>query len=96
MTTSQDEQGRRSIIERHLQSVLLAVITAVLLYMGQFVITSREESVRIATQLAVLTNEVAALRGQLSAMQTSYATREEWRDHETRLRAIEQPGRPQR
>lgn len=50
---AQDDLGRRSIIERHLQSVLLAVITAVLLYMGQFVITSREESVRIATQLAV-------------------------------------------
>jgi len=28
-------------------------------------------------------------------MQTSYATREEWRDHETRLRNIEQPNRAQ-
>lgn len=86
--------GRGSIVERYIQSVLLTVITAVLLYMGSFVITSREDSVRVSTQLASLTGEVAALRGQLSAMQASYATREEWRDHEVRLRTIEQSKKP--
>lgn len=89
-----DTPARGSIIERHVQSVLLTIITAVLLYMGSFVITSREDAVRVTTQLASLTSEIAAVRSQLAAMQANYATREELRDHEHRLRVIEQGKKP--
>lgn len=78
-----------SIIEQHAQSVLLAIITAALIYSGTFVVQAREDSVRSAAQLAALTTEVAALRAQLAVMQANYVGRDDFRDHETRLRHLE-------
>jgi hypothetical protein len=89
--TPLDSGSRRkgSIIEQHAQSVLLAIITAALIYSGTFVVQAREDSVRSASQLAALTTEVAALRAQLAVMQANYVGRDEFRDHETRLRHLE-------
>lgn len=78
-----------SIIEQHAQSVLLAIITAALIYSGTFVVQAREDSVRSAAQLAALTTEVAALRAQLAVMQANYVGRDDFRDHEARLRHLE-------
>lgn len=83
----------RSIFERHTQSVLLAVTTAAVLYSGSFVVQAKEDAARTSAQLAVLTTEVAGLRAQLAVMQTSFATRDDYRDHETRLRALESSAR---
>ena len=96
--TTEDSQaidkplGRRNLLEQHAQSVLLALITAALLYSGSFVLQAREDAVRTAAQLATLTSEVAALRAQLAAMQAAYGGfvgREDFRDHEDRLRSLE-------
>lgn len=81
--------ARRNLLEQHAQSVLLAVITAALIYSGSFVLQAREDSVRTAAQLATLTSEVAALRVTLSGMQSNYVGREDFRDHEVRLRQLE-------
>lgn len=82
-------ERKSSLIERHLQSVLLALITAALLYSGSFVVQAREDAVRTAAQLAALTSEVAGLRSQLGVMQGSYVQRDDWKDHEARLRHLE-------
>ena len=85
--------AKRSVIEQHAHSVLLAVITAVVLYSGSFVVTAREESSRIAVQMVTLTSEVQALRAQIAVMQQAYVTREDFRDHENRVRALESAAR---
>lgn len=83
-------KGRgRNLLEQHAQSVLLAVITAALIYSGSFVLQAREDSVRTAAQLAALTSEVAALRVALTGMQGNYTNREDYRDHEVRIRQLE-------
>lgn len=82
-------RSKRSIIEQHAQSVLLVVISSALVYSGTFVVGAREDAVRTQTQLAALTQEVAAVRAQLAALQANYTTREDYRDHEMRLRQIE-------
>lgn len=83
-------KGRgRNLLEQHAQSVLLAVITAALIYSGSFVLQAREDSVRTAAQLATLTSEVAALRVALTGMQSNYTNREDYRDHEVRIRQLE-------
>ncbi len=92
--SEQSDHGRvkRPMLEQHLQSILLTIITAALLYSGSFVVQAREQSARIETQLAVLATEVSALRSQLAAIQTtqaSFATRSELRDLEERMRALE-------
>lgn len=79
----------RSLLEQHAQSVLLAVITAALIYSGSFVLQAREDSVRTAAQLATLTSEVAALRVALTGMQGNYTSRDDYRDHEVRIRQLE-------
>lgn len=82
-------ERKSSLIERHLQSVLLALITAALLYSGSFVVQAREDAVRTSSQLSALTSEVAGLRAQLGVMQGSYVQRDDFRDHEVRLRHLE-------
>lgn len=88
--SGEDEAPTRAAgIERHVQSVLLATITAVVLYSGAFVIGAREDAVRFTGQIAMLASEVAALRTQLTQMQGNYVSREDYRDHEQRLRTLE-------
>ena len=81
--------AKRSLIEQHFQSVLLAIITAALIYSGTFVVQAREDAVRTASQLAALTSEVAGLRLQVGVLQGSYVQRDDFRDHEARLRHLE-------
>lgn len=85
----QEATPKRSLIEQHFQSVLLAIITAALIYSGTFVVQAREDAVRTASQLAALTSEVAGLRSQLGVLQGSYVQRDDWKDHESRLRHLE-------
>lgn len=89
MAAEEVTERKSSLIERHLQSVLLALITAALVYSGSFVVQAREDAVRTAAQLAALTSEVAGLRSQLGVMQGSYVQRDDWKDHESRLRHLE-------
>lgn len=89
MAAEEVTERKSSLIERHLQSVLLALITAALLYSGSFVVQAREDAVRTSSQLSALTSEVAGLRAQLTVMQGSYVQRDDWKDHESRLRHLE-------
>lgn len=89
MNTADEQQPKRSLIEQHFQSVLLAIITAALIYSGTFVVQAREDAVRTASQLVALTNEVAGLRNQIGVMQGNYVQRDDYRDHEARLRHLE-------
>jgi sensor domain CHASE-containing protein len=88
------DSAKRSVIEQHAQSVLLAVITAAVIFSGTFVVQAREDSVRVATQLAAMANEISALRAQLASMQSNYVGRDDFRDHEARLRNLERTVRP--
>ena len=89
MAAEEVTERKSSLIERHLQSVQLALITAALLYSGSFVVQAREDAVRTSSQLSALTSEVAGLRAQLAVMQGSYVQRDDFRDHESRLRHLE-------
>lgn len=83
---------KRNVLEQHAQSVALAVITAAVLYSGSFVVQAREDSVLLTSQMASLTAEVAAMRAQMVVLQGNYVSREDYRDHEARLRHLENRG----
>lgn len=87
---------KRSLIEQHAQSVLLAVITAAVLYSGSFVVKAREDAVLLAAQMSSLTTEVAAMRAQIVVMQGNYVLRDDFRDHENRIRQLERAGAARR
>ena len=79
----------RSGIERHFQSLALTLIAAAVLYMAGFVVEAREEAAANRERLAAISSQMAEVQRQLTAIQGNFVTREEWRDHETRLRALE-------
>lgn len=95
-SSSEDKEARRGVLERHFHTLALSLITAGVVYLGSFVVQAREDAVRSAAQqqtttqqLVALTAEVAGLRAQLSAMQVSYVPRDDFKDHETRIRHLE-------
>ncbi len=79
-----------SSMERHFQSLALALITAAALFMASFVVGAREEAAAQKEWRVSMSQQMGALQTQLAALQASYVTREEWRDHEVRIRAVEQ------
>ncbi len=76
-------------IERHFQSLALALITAAVLYMASFVVGAREEAAANRERLASISAQMATVQAQLTAIQGNFVTRDEWRDHETRVRTLE-------
>jgi type IV secretory pathway VirB6-like protein len=88
--TQQPEKGG---LERHFQSLALALITAAVLYMASFVVGAREEAAANKERLAGIAAQMAAVQAQLAAIQGNFVTRDEWRDHETRVRDLESQGR---
>lgn len=83
-------EKRSSLLEQHAQSVLLVIISSALIYSGSFVVSAKEDAARVSAQLSTLTTEVAAMRAQMGVMQSSYINRDDFRDHESRLRHLEQ------
>jgi hypothetical protein len=73
------EEPRKTALERHVQSILLSIVTAAVLYGGKFVVDQREQAARIETQIGMLLGEVNGARAQMADL----------RDHEYRLRALE-------
>ena len=82
-------------LEKHVQTILLAVITAGIVGGAAFFIGAREDAVRFGAQISHLAAEVTAMRSEVALMRNSYVNRDEWRDHESRLRALEHRQRTQ-
>jgi len=83
------EPKREGGLERHFQSLALALITAAVLCMASFVVGAREEAAANRERLASISTQMATVQAQLTAIQGNFVTRDEWRDHETRVRALE-------
>ena len=66
-----------------------ALLAAAVLYMASFVVGAREEAAANKERLASIAAQMQAVQSQLSAIQGNFVTREEWRDHETRVRVLE-------
>lgn len=86
-----------SALERHFQSLALALITAAALFMASFVVGAKEEAAATRERLTSIGQQMTAVQSQLATMQANYVTRDEWRDHEERIRVTESKlhkGRP--
>lgn len=90
MTEASQPVHDKGGIERHFQSLALALITAAVLYMASFVVGAREEAAANKERLASIAQQMAAVQFQLADIQGKFVVRDEWRDHEVRLRDLEQ------
>ena len=80
-------------LERHVQTLLLSVSTAALLFAANYFYEDNRRKAVMAAQLDALTTQVVEMRSDMRALQGSYVRRDELRDLEARVRALEIRGR---
>lgn len=86
---SEDVEPRNTTIERHIQSILLVITTASLMFAANYFYNDNRQKAVAQTQLEVLTAQVIEMRADLRAMQNNYVRRDEYRELEQRLRDLE-------
>ena len=91
MTESIVIEKERSVaaIERHIQTILIAVITGALFFSANYIFTDTRSKGVQQTQLEVLTSQVIEMRGDLRSLQNNYVRRDELKEIEIRVRTIE-------
>lgn len=95
---SRDSTGsfeRRSAVnlERHIQTIMIAVITGALFFAANYVYSDNRAKAVQQTQLEVLTSQVFEMRADLRSLQTNYVKKEELRELDSRIRELEKKGR---
>jgi hypothetical protein len=88
---------RRSVPwEQHFQTILITLITGALIFAANYFYTDNRakadfeaKAVSTGNQLQALTKEVYEMRGDLRTLQLNYARREEMKELEIRVRALE-------
>ena len=98
------ETGRKvANWERHIQSGLLAAVMLFVGWMANFLWDAKGKSAETATQIGFMTQQIVELKnsttrdigelkGLVTAMQANYVGRDDFRDHEIRLRSLENNG----
>lgn len=89
MAVDDDNTEPKSLLERHIQTILISIITAAILFSATFIFNTNKDGALIAQQVTQMTVQLNALSLKMDSMQTNYVTRAEFKDHEDRLRVIE-------
>lgn len=92
-----DETARKvSRWEQHVTTVIVGITMLLVGWVGTSALQGREKSVEaageiklLAAQVGELRNGVTELKGLVLLMQGNYVARDDFRDHETRLRDLE-------
>ena len=82
-------EGKAGSVERHVQTILITVTTAALMFAANYFYNDNRQKAVAQTQLEVLTGQVIEMRADLRALQVNYVKREDWKELELRLRDIE-------
>lgn len=105
--TSAEATRKVSIWEKHFQTIAISVTLMVVGYIGTRLLESKDKETQTAASLLFLTQQlsdfktqsgkdIAELKGLVQAVQGNYVSRENFRDHEARLRQLEQRERKER
>lgn len=85
----QRPEGKAASIERHIQTIMITVITAALMFAANYFYNDNRQKAVAQTQLEVLTSQVIEMRADLRSLQNNYVKREDWKELELRLRDVE-------
>lgn len=83
------ERRKVGTIERHVQTILISIITGAILFVANYVFNDSKEKAVQGTQLEVLTRQVIEMRADIRSLQTDYASRTEVRALDERVRKLE-------
>lgn len=76
-------------MERHIQTILVSVLTGAILFAGSYVFNNKGDTAVLVTQIAALTAQVAELRSEVRSIRNDFATKDSVIDHENRIRNLE-------
>lgn len=77
------------IWRKHAQTIMLAVVTTVLAFTGNFMWKVNSQLAEIVVENKHMAMQVAELKGQIAGMQAAYITRPEFNSYVERVRALE-------
>ena len=84
MSVSQREE--KSILERHVQTILLSVITASLLFLAKYIFDDNASRAEQRADLVAMKRSVDNVEQEIKRLTSTYVRREEFIDHEVRIR----------
>lgn len=90
MDESNGDRRSTGAVERHIQTILIAVVTGAIMYSASYIYNDNRGAAVQQTQLEVLTAQVIEMRADLKALQFNYVKHTDFKDLETRVRALEQ------
>ena len=76
-------------IERHIQTILISIVTGSIVFAATYFFNDKAEKAVTSQQLSTLTQQVIELRADIKAMQGNYVTKDDFHDHESRIRTLE-------
>jgi hypothetical protein len=82
-------EPKQNIYERHAQTIIVSIILATILFVSGFIFTTKTELEAMKQQMLFVSQQVVELRTDIKSLRDSYVSREEFRDHETRIRELE-------
>lgn len=91
---SEDGAAKEKIAtwERHWQTIMLAVVTAALMFTGKFLWEANGKLAELVNENMHVSSQLHEIRGAMNAMQNSYITRNEFAPYVERLRTLESNG----
>lgn len=84
------ERRRVGSMERHIKTILIAVITGAIFFVGNFIFAQNSKSAAQVTTLEFISTQIVEIRGDLRALQASSVSRKEYEGLETRVQGLEQ------
>lgn len=82
-------QGSNGAMERHIQTIMIALITGSIVFAATYFFNDNSSKAVLVNQLNQLSTQLQELRGDVRNMQNQLVPKEQYNDHEIRLRALE-------
>lgn len=76
-------------MERHIQTIMIALITGSIVFAGSYFFNDKGEKAVLVTQLTQLSAQLQELRGDIRNIQNQLVPKEQYNDHESRIRLLE-------
>jgi hypothetical protein len=84
------DAATKNNIGRTIQTILTSLMTVAVIYMASFAADTSKELALVKQSLGALTAQVVAMQNKIDSMQVNYVTQTEFKDHEDRIRVLEQ------
>jgi len=85
MATSPPSGG----LEKHVQTIGVSLITAAILFTAGFTYNTSQANAEMAVELKYMRIQLTDMKTKLEEMNNTYVKREEFMDHEGRIRRLE-------